>query len=192
MLGPLALSKKNRGRRSWRSTNFKPLRMSIALFSHLIGQIWSTSFTKQQLQSGLRGTGLCSLNRQAIPDARLAVSAPYSQEMNPKSLHLFNHQRRLQNILLHLLKLHNLIFTWKAASHFSYSKTGLHNLQENVDVKYDSMEKPYTSDEVFERIATKEEETEKEETDKQKKWRKEKEKGERTSDRRNFWWRWWR
>ena len=53
-------------------------------------------------------------------------------------------------------------------------------------MKYDSMEKPYTSDEVFERIATKEEETEKEETDKQKKWRKEKEKGERTSDRRNF------
>ena len=81
------------------------------VFPSLIGQVWSTSFTKQQLQSGFRATELCPLNRQAIPDAHLAVSAPYSQEINPKSLHLFSHQRRLQNVLLHLLQLHNFIFT---------------------------------------------------------------------------------
>ena len=45
------------------------------VFPSLFGQVWSTSFTKQQLQSGFSATGLCPLNKQVIRDSPLAVSS---------------------------------------------------------------------------------------------------------------------
>lgn len=50
------------------------------VFPTLIAKLWSQSFTKLHLQSGFRATGLYPLNRAAIPESRLAVSAVYRSE----------------------------------------------------------------------------------------------------------------
>ena len=49
------------------------------VFPTLLAQLWSRSFTKQHLQSGFKATGLFPLDRDAIPESRLAVSSIYQQ-----------------------------------------------------------------------------------------------------------------
>ena len=126
------------------------------VFPSLIGQVWSTSFTKQQLQSGFRATGLCPLNRQAIPDVRLAVSAPYSQEnesqepvslQSPeKSAECISPPPPTPQLHLHLKGYFTLLL--------QQNKTTQPSRKRRCEVRVYG--EALTSDEVFERIATKE------------------------------------
>ena len=53
----------------------------------LIRNLWEESFTPAQLRGGFKACGIYPLNRHAIPDAKLAISVPFTGAHTENSEH---------------------------------------------------------------------------------------------------------